>query len=291
MKNTITRAIVIVLVLCMATALCVTLSACNKKDPDKLYVGLECAYSPFNYTQSDDSNGAVQIYNTNYKKMNGRYANGYDVMIAKRIAQELGKELVIVKLEWDGLIPAVNAGTIDMVIAGMSPTAERLEEIDFSDAYYKSNLVVVVRKDSQYANAQSLSDLSGATIVAQRGTFHDDALNEQGGEYNISRYTPMADFPAMINALNAKTVDGYIAEEPGAIENCASNSDFTYVPLVNNTTGFTATDADTAIAVGIKKGSSLTEKINTALAKITQAERETMMNTAIQLSSGENITE
>lgn len=290
MKNTITRAIVIVLVLCMATALCVTLSACNKKDPDKLYVGLECAYSPFNYTQSDDSNGAVQIYNSNYKKLKG-YANGYDVMIAKRIAEELGKELVIVKLAWDGLIPAVNAGTIDMVIAGMSPTAERLEEIDFSDVYYKSNLVVVVRKDSQYANAQSLSELSGAKIVAQQGTFHDDALEAQGGNYGIVKQTPLSDFPAMINALNVKAVDGYIAEEPGAVENCASNSDFTYVPLVNNSTGFTVTGNDTAIAVGIKKGSALTEQINTALAKISEAERETLMKNAQQLASGGNITE
>ena len=124
MKNTMKRAIVLVLVLCMVTALCVTLAACNKRDSNKLYVGLECAYSPFNYTQSDSSNGAVQIYNTNYKPMSGRYANGYDVMVAKRIAEALGKELVIVKSDWDGLIPAVNAGTIDMVIAGMSPTSD-----------------------------------------------------------------------------------------------------------------------------------------------------------------------
>ena len=291
MKNTLRRAIVIVLVLCMATALAVTLSACNKKDPNKLYVGLECAYSPFNYTQSDSSNGAVQIKDSNYKDIKGQYANGYDIMIAKRIAQELGKELVIVKLEWDALIPAVNAGTIDMVIAGMSPTAERLEAIDFSEPYYQSNLVVVVRKNSQYANAESLSGLSGAKIVAQNGTFHDSALQAQGGNYGIIRQTPMADFPAMINALKTNAVDGYIAEEPGAIENCASNQEFTYIHLSNNTTGFTATDADTAIAVGIKKGSSLADQINAALAKISQTERDQLMNQAISLSSGENVVE
>ena len=229
MKNTMKRAIVLVLVLCMATALCVTLAACNKRDSNKLYVGLECAYSPFNYTQSDSSNGAVQIYNTNYKPMSGRYANGYDVMVAKRIAEALGKELVIVKSDWDGLIPAVNAGTIDMVIAGMSPTSERLEKIDFSDPYYQSNLVVVVRKDSAYANAEKLADLSGAKIAAQQGTFHNSALVAQGPANGIVVQKPLADFPALINALNTKAIDGYIAEEPGAIENCASNSDFTYV--------------------------------------------------------------
>ncbi|MCM1306916.1 MAG: transporter substrate-binding domain-containing protein [Bacteroides sp.] len=292
MKITLKRTIVLVLVLCMAAGLLVAFTACNnQKDPDKLYVGLECAYSPFNYTQIDSTNGAVQIKNTNYKNVNGQYANGYDVMIAKRIAEELGKELVIVKCEWNGLIPALNAGTIDMVIAGMSPTAERLEQIDFSDPYYQSNLVIVVNKNSQYASATSLSDFNGAKIVAQKGTFHDNALQSQGPSNGIIPQTPMADFPAMINALNVGAVDGYIAEEPGAIENCASNSNFKYVRLLNNSTGFAATDADTAIAVGVKKNSSLTAQINAALQKISATEREQMMNTAIALSSGTNISE
>ncbi len=143
----------------------------------KLYVGLECAYAPFNFTQSDNSNGAVPIYNTNKVQIAG-YANGYDVMIAKRIAEALNMELAVVKMEWDPLIPAVMAGTIDMIIAGMSPTAERKQSIDFSDAYYNSQLVVVVRKDGPYADAKSLDDLKGAKITAQSGTFHLDALND-----------------------------------------------------------------------------------------------------------------
>lgn len=293
MKNLMKRAIVLVLVLCMVTALGITLAACNRKDPNKLYVGLECAYSPFNYTQTDSSNGAVQIVNSNYKNIRGQYANGYDIMIAKRIAEKLGKELVVVKLDWDSLIPAVNAGTIDMVIAGMSPTEERQQSIDFSDPYYQSNLVIVVRKNSPYENATSLADFSGAKIVAQQGTFHNDALQAQGPAKGIIPQTPLADFPAMINALKTATAqyDGYIAEEPGAIENCASNPEFTYVHLTNNTTGFTASAEDTAIAVGTKKGIALTAQINAALAEITQAERDEMMKRAIALSSGENIVE
>lgn len=143
----------------------------------KLYVGLECAYAPFNYTQTDNSNGAVPIYNPNKEIVANNYANGYDVMIAKKIAQELHMELCIVKLAWGGLIPALEAGTIDMIIAGMSPTAERKETIDFSDNYYNSQLVIVVRKDGKYAKATSLADLQGAKITAQIGTFHLDALN------------------------------------------------------------------------------------------------------------------
>ena len=141
---------------------------------DKLYVGLECAYAPFNFTQLDDANGAVPIYNPNYKRISG-YANGYDVMIAKAIATALGKELVIVKQEWDALIPSLKAGTINMIIAGMSPTADRKESIDFSDAYYTSQLVV--RKDGAYAGAKSLDDVKGAKLTAQQVTFHLDALN------------------------------------------------------------------------------------------------------------------
>lgn len=276
-------------ILVAATAL--TLVACTGKQDDKLYVGLECAYSPFNYTQRDDSNGAVQIYNTNYRKIRKSFANGYDVMIAKRIAAALGKELVVVKMEWDALIPALNAGTVDMVIAGMSPTDERKEQIDFSEPYYQSNLVLVVRKDGDYYGAERLSDFNGAKVAAQKGTFHDDALLQQGPSYGIQRQTPLADFPALINALRTRAIDAYVAEEPGAIENCASNSEFDYVRLVNNDTGFAATDADTAIAVGIKKGSSLTAEVNEILQGITDAQRQELMNKAIELSSGKNIVE
>ncbi|HBK02302.1 MAG TPA: hypothetical protein DDY77_04650, partial [Clostridiales bacterium] len=196
------------------------------KDPNKIYVGMECGYAPFNYTQTTDANGAVKISNAN------GYANGYDVMIAKKIAESLGKELVIVKYKFEALIPAVQAGSLDFIIAGMSPTAKRLEAIDFSDAYYESQLVIVVRKDGNYADATSLNDFNGAKIVAQKGTFHDTVLEEQGAKYGIVRQTPLATFPAMINALNSKAIDGYVAEEPGAIADCAANEDLTYIHLV-----------------------------------------------------------
>ena len=290
MKKLITKAMLIVALICLVATLAVGFAACGgEKDSNKLYVGLECAYSPFNYTQRDASNGAVPIYNTNYKPIARSYANGYDVMIAKQIAEELGKELVVVKMDFNALIPAVQAGTVDLIIAGMSPTAERKEEIDFSDAYYQSNLVLVVRKDGDFANATSLKDFNNAKIAAQQGTFHDDALQAQAAQYGIKAQTPLSDFAALINALDTKTIDAYVAEEPGAIENCASNDAFTYIPLKNNETGFTASEEDTAIAVGIKKGSDLTAQINTILAQITQNQRDEMMRLATELASGTNI--
>lgn len=279
----------IVTILMIATLLALTLStltACQEtKDPNKLYVGMECGYAPFNYTQMDDKNGAVKISNAD------GYANGYDVMIAKKIAQALGKELVIVKYEWDALVNGVATGALDFIIAGMSPTLDRLEAIDFSLPYYESQLVIVVRKDGNYDKATKLADFSGAKIVAQLGTFHDKALQAQCQAHNILRQTPMETFPAMINALNTKAIDGYVAEEPGAIADCTANPDFTYIHLVNNSTGFTASAADVQIAIGIKKNSPVTAQVNAALFDISQEERDQMMDLAISLSVGDNITE
>lgn len=278
--------IVLLTVFCAMTALSAfAFSACtNKKDENKLYVGMECGYIPFNYTQTDGSNGAVKISNAN------GYANGYDVMIAKRIAEELGKELVIMKYEFNSLINAVQAGTLDFIIAGMSPTAERRESIDFSDAYYESNLVVVVREDGEYADATSLADFSGATLVAQMGTFHDKALQEQAADYGINRGTPMDTFPMMTMALSTGAIDGYIAEQPGAIADCASVAGLKYIPLVNNETGFqNISPEDVQLAVGIKKGSELTAQVNAALAEISADERDEMMQRAIELATGDNV--
>lgn len=115
----------------------------NSTDTSKgtLKIAMECAYAPFNWTQTTNTNGSVQI-----QGKNNMYANGYDVQIAKYIAAELGMKLEIYAYEWDSLIPAVQAGTVDGIIAGMSPTEEREKEVDFTDCYYNSNLVVIFKK-------------------------------------------------------------------------------------------------------------------------------------------------
>ena len=274
------------LILLMAiTLLCVAvLGACNGNDnssADKgtLTVGLECGYIPFNFTQTTDANGAVKISNAD------GYANGYDILIAKRIADALGKELVIVKTEWDSLVPGIEAGTLDLVIAGMSPTAERRKTIDFSEAYYESNLVIVVRKDGKYTEAKNLDDFNGAKLVAQQGTFHDDALQEQASAHGIDAGTPMSTFPEMTIALNAKTIDGYVAEEPGAIADCAANKDLTYVHLTNNSTGFTTSEEDTQIAIGMKYGYDQKDAVNNVLLGLSKEDRLALMEDAVAYST------
>lgn len=232
-------------------------------------VGLEAGYAPFNWTQLDDSNGGVKIED------NAEYAGGYDVEIAKRIAEGLGKELVIVKTEWDGLLPALTSGTIDAIIAGMSPTEERLESIDFSDVYYTSDLVMVVRKGGKYESAKSIQDFSGAKITGQLNTFHYTVIDQIDG---VIKETAMSDFPAMRVALQSGIIDGYVSERPEGVSATSANDNFMMIEFQD---GFVTSPDDTAIAVGVKKGSDLTEKINEILSTISEEERQEIMDEAI----------
>ena len=186
----------------------------NQTDTSKgvFKVGMECAYEPFNWTQNDDKNDAYPISN-----VSGKYANGYDVQIALGVANALSMKLEIYQYEWDALLPAVNSGAIDGIVAGMSPTEERLKEIDFSSIYYQSNLVVISRKGNSILNAKSLSEIdkAGVKIAAQPGTFHLEAL--KGQTKNLTVVDNLVDFVAMRIALEAGSIDGYIAEEPTAM--------------------------------------------------------------------------
>lgn len=239
-------------------------------EKDTFKVGLEAGYAPFNWTQMDDSNGAVKIDG------NAEYAGGYDVEIAKKVADKLGKELVIVKTEWDGLIPALNSGKVDAIIAGMSPTAERKEAIDFSDNYYTSELVMVVKKGGDYEGATSIQDFKDAKVTAQLNTFHYSVIEQIDG---VVQETAMDNFPAMRVALESGMIDGYVSERPEGVSASAANENFA---MVEFTEGFETSEDDTAIAVGLEKGSDLTEKINEALAEISDEERQEIMDTAIK---------
>lgn len=238
-----------------------------------LRVGMECNYAPYNWSQSDDSNGAVAI--ANVKDM---YTNGYDVQVAEKIAEALGKKLEIYSYEWDSLIPGVQSGKLDMIIAGMSPTKERREKIDFSDNYFSSNLVVVTKK-GKLDDVKTIVDLDGKKIAAQSGTFHLDALTNQ----TKAQVNELADFSTMLIALGAGTIDGYIAEEPTAMAVCMDAS-YTYVPLVNNDTGFKVEDDDVSVAVGVKKGSSLAADINKVLADFDTGAQKELMNNMVKIA-------
>ncbi len=250
--------------------------AAGAKDLEKvqekgtIVVGMECAYAPYNWAQTTANEYTVAI-------QNNIYADGYDVQVAKKIAEHLGVTLVIQPLEWDGLIPALNANSIDLVIAGMSPTAERKESIDFSDTYYDSNLVMVIRADGNYTNATKISDFAGAKITGQLNTFHYSVIDQIAG---VQKQTALPDFAALTSSLKSGTIDGYVCEKPGAISAVTAYSEFKYIEFAEGN-GFKYNPEDASISVGLRKGSTLTEKVNEALAKISKAEREKMMENAI----------
>lgn len=234
-------------------------------------IGMEASYAPFNWTQQDDRNGAVRIAD------NAEYAGGYDVQMAKKIAEGLGKELVIVKMEWDGLVPALLSEKIDGIIAGMSPSEERKKTIDFTDNYYTSDFVIVVKKGSSFENAKSIQDFSGAKITSQLNTTNYDVIDQIKG---VNKQTAMESFPAMRVALEAGKIDGYVAERPEGISAQAANDKFSYVSFEDNK-GFETDPANTSIAIGVRKEDPNIEKMNVILKGISEEERQKMMENAI----------
>ncbi|MBG9981589.1 ABC transporter permease subunit [Aerococcaceae bacterium DSM 111020] len=243
--------------------------------PGVFRVGMEANYAPFNWSQTSNTDGAVPISNSN-----GEYANGYDAQIAQQIADQLGLELEIVKLEWDGLPPALQSGKIDAIIAGMSPTPERLEQIDFSDSYYESDIVLVTRADSQYADATSLDDFENARVTGQLNTFHYELIQQIPG---VIQQTAMDSFPTMISSVLSDKSDAYVSERPGAMAAVAANNDLSYVTFEGENS-FDTDAVDTNIAVGLRKNSPLTPFINQTLSNISSDERDQLMQDMVDLN-------
>ncbi|RST96764.1 amino acid ABC transporter permease [Vagococcus vulneris] len=246
---------------------------------DEFVVGMEAGYPPFNWTQNDDSNGAIKIQGSK------DYAGGYDVKMAQKIADDLGKKLVIFKTEWDGLAPALTSGKIDAIIAGMSPTAERKKTIDFTDVYYTSNLVMLINSEGNYKNATSLDDFKGAKITGQLNTFHYSVIDQIPG---VQKQTAMDNFPAMRVALESGKIDGYVTERPEGITAQTLNPKFKMIEFADNK-GFKTSPDDTAIAIGLRKGDPNKSKINQLLKTISLDERTKLMDQAI--SQQPNATE
>lgn len=174
------------------------------------------------------------------------------------------------------MLPALVSGKIDAIIAGMSPTEERKESIDFSDNYYESDLVMVVKKGGAYENATKLSDFAGAKITAQLNTFHYTVIDQIEG---VDKQTAMNNFTAMRVALESGAIDGYVSERPEGVSATTANDKFAMVIFED---GFETSPDDTAIAVGLVKDSELREDINKILATISNDERIRIMDEAIK---------
>ena len=245
-----------------------------------LVVGMECAYAPFNWTETTQTESNVAISN-----LSGAYAEGYDVQVAKILADELGLKLQIKALEWGALINNLNSGLIDCIIAGMSPTAARMETIDFTTKYYESTHVLLLKKSSEYASANSLSGFAGATVIGQTGTIYAD-LVPQAVEHGAVAGTNLSTVPHIVNAIVNGTADATILEEPVAMGICSQYPELTYVKLTQG--GFEVAEEDKVVSIGVRKGFVLTEQINDVLTNvITSDVRNQLMEQAIENAPSE----
>ena len=248
----------------------------------KLTVGMECAYAPYNWTQMDDSNGAVPISN-----VPGAYANGYDVMIAKRICEAYGWELEIVSSAWDSLTPAVQAQTMDANIAGQSMTADRMSEVDMAGPYYYATIVCVTTKDSKYANAKSIADLAGGKCTSQSGTiWYDTCLSQIEGAELLA---PAETAPNMIMQLQTGSVDFICTDMPTAMGAVALDDNLVIL-------NFSGTDGDFKFAseteraenvnlgISVLKGNAdLKNAIDKVLSAMTEEHFNILMDQAIAI--------
>ena len=245
-----------------------------------LTVGMECAYAPYNWTQMDSSNGAVPISN-----VEGAYANGYDVMIAKRICEAYGWELEIVSSAWDSLTPAVQAKTMDANIAGQSMTAERMAEVDMAGPYYYATIVCVTKKDSKFANAKSIADLAGGKCTSQSGTiWYDSCLSQiQGAEL----LAPAETAPNMIMQLQTGTVDFICTDMPTAMGAVALDDDLVILNFAGTDGDFQfATEEERAenvnLGISVLKGNAeLKNAIDKVLSAMTEEHFNILMDQAI----------
>ena len=272
-------ALMLVLVMALSLAACGQTGGNEASAPgtdNVLTVAMECAYAPYNWTQPDDSNGAVPI------KDSPDYAYGYDVMMAKRLAEALNMELEIVKLDWDSLVPAVQSGVVDCVIAGQSITSERMEMVDFTSPYYYASIVALTPADSAYAAAAGVQDLAGATCTSQLNTVWYNVCLPQIPEANILPAQDSA--PAMLVALNSGRCDVVVTDMPTAMAACVAYPNFTLLDFSQGEDDFAVSEEEINIGISLRKGNSaLLESLNTALSALSVEDFTNMMNEAISV--------
>mgnify|MGYP004724434049 CR=1 FL=1 len=247
-----------------------------------LTVGMECTYAPYNWTQMDDSNGAVPISN-----VPGSYANGYDVIIAKRICEAYGWELQIVSSAWDSLTPAVQSKTMDVNIAGQSMTAERMAEVEMAGPYYYATIVCVTTKDSEFANAKSIADLAGGTCTAQSGTIWYKTCLPQIDKADI--IAPADTAPAMLMQLETGTVDFVCTDMPTAMGALAKNDNLVILNFAGTDGDFQfASEEERAenvnIGISLLKGNTeLKDAIDKVLSALNEEQFNALMDQAIAI--------
>ena len=253
-----------------------------------LKVGMECAYAPFNWTQETDkvANGdtAVPIYGTNY------YAYGYDVMMAKKIAKQLGMDVEIHKVEWDSIGMGLDSGDYDCIIAGMGKTAEREKSYSFTDPYYFRDICITVKKGSKLDKITKLSDFKGKKInvTTQLGTAWVDLLSQIPDATPVANYSTTAEcFMAVSNGV----ADACVIDLPTSQSAAMTNSDLVMLKLDADDTIKDPTGSTNVCIATRKDDTALRDKIQGAMDQLAwkdKAKMDDMMNQAIKLQPAAN---
>ena len=247
-------------------------------------IAMECAYAPYNWTQTDDANGAVPI------KDSSDFANGYDIMIAKKLCEANGWQLEVIRSDWDSLVPSVQTGTIDAAIAGQSMTAERAEQVDFAGPYFYATIVCLTKADSPYADAKAIADLSGGSCTAQLATIWYDTCLPQIEGANLMPAAETA--PAMLMALETGMVDFVCTDMPTAQGALVAYPDMVILDFSGTDGDFQFTEEERAenvnIGVSMMKGNTvLREAIDSVLSEMTPDDFNELMAYAISISPSE----
>ncbi|MTI65755.1 MAG: transporter substrate-binding domain-containing protein [Firmicutes bacterium] len=209
----------------------------------KLVIGTSAAYPPYEFHKEIDGKDTIV---------------GFDIDIAKEIANDLGVELEIKDMQFAGLLAALNAKKIDIVIAGMTPTEDRKKSVDFSKVYYTAKQGVVVSKEKA-DEIKTKKDLEDKKIGVQKGTTQEKIAKENFKEAKIVGLGKISDI--MLQVMQKK-IDAVIAEKPVA-ESYAKKNDSIVLSNIALNTG------DSGSAVAIKKGNeSLVKAVNETLDKL-----------------------
>ncbi|MGN0313223.1 MAG: transporter substrate-binding domain-containing protein [Fusicatenibacter sp.] len=258
------------------------------EESNVLRVGMECTYPPFNWTQETEevANGdkAVPIYGTNF------YAYGYDVMVAKKLAEQMGMELEIHKVEWDSIGLSMDSGVYDCIIAGMGKTAEREKSYAFTEPYYYRDNCITVKKGSAYENVKGLSELNGkgVKLTTQLGTGWVPLLDQIEGGVQSGNYATTSEcFMAISNGV----ADVAVIDVPTAESAAMTNSDLVVIQLDANDT-FKDDQEMTNVCIATRKDdTALRDKLQAAMDAIGWNSKEAMdelMAEAITLQPAAN---
>ena len=239
MKKTISKVLALMMCLIMAGALC--------GSKDKVYkVSTEPTYPPFDTTNKD---GDIV---------------GFDMDLMKAIAKDQGFKVEFESLEFDALIPALKSDSTDIVIAGMNVTPERAKQVAFSDPYYKTGIVVLVKKDNTTITGwDSFTSGSGLKVAAQTGTSQADIAEQLKKEGKISKATILNQNTTALQQLENGDVDAVLVDKPVAVDIVASQG------AKYKVVGDMKADSVADVAIAVKTDNKdLLKKINKGLKNI-----------------------